>query len=282
MTFHETSQRTPHTPDSALTAAMSWLERTPSGLVHTILLTLPGRLHASQESDLWDESARVLDGDVGSLFVWGSTGWWFAARFEHAIIGGDLTHAWTSFDRPALDSDVHAPPVTQLSREFPPSLVEYCIRSTGQRPGRIILDVFPRAPHLALTIGASVGARVLTAGAITDLYTADPTATTQAPAWVRDSALFDRFYKGLKKQGNCLIYDCKPHASGYARLRIFGREWYAHHVSWMLSHKRVVPQGIPVLHASCQDRRCCRPDHLRLGSTANNLDERWIGKRKDQ
>lgn len=282
MVFHETSIATPHTPDSALHDAMSWLGRTPVGFVHTALLTMPGRLHRDQESSLWEELARVLDPDTGSLWIWGQTGWRFASTFEHAIVTGDLTHAWTAWGRPALDSDVHVPPITQLSREFPPSLVEFCIRSTGQRPGRIILDVFPRAPHLSTSIGASIGARVLSVAPVSDLYTADPTAGNAAPSWVRDSALHDRFFKSLKKQGNCLIFDSKPHVSGYARLRILGREWYAHHASWMLSHRRAIPQGIPVLHASCPDRRCCRPEHLRLGSTANNLDERWVGRRKDQ
>lgn len=170
------------------------------------------------------------------------------------------------------------PAFGSMSREMPPSVVEYAIRAACHGPGRLCLDVFPRAPHIAQSTGREIGARVLSVAPVSDLlYTAGHTA---APAWVRSDAFHTEFYSRLKKQGNCLIYPSEPHRSGYARLRVAGREYYAHHVSWMLTHRKVVPQGIPVLHASCADRRCCRPDHLRLGSVSVNLDERWMGRRR--
>lgn len=273
--FHETSPHE-HTPDAALASALLWLRRTPRGLADVVLCTLPGRLHKGQEIDLYSECYRVL-GENGSLFVWGNSDGLDGLGFEQQLVCGDLTHAWTSWYRPMLNEEVRLPEFNTRSREMPPSVVEYALRATGPASGRLALDVFPRAPHLAQTIGREIGCKVLSVAPVSDLYTASDTA---APAWVRDRWFADDFWKYLKKQGNCLIYPSAQHASGYARLRIGGTEYYAHHVAWMLSHRRVIPQGVPILHASCPDRRCCAPQHLRLGSTAVNLDERWLGKRK--
>lgn len=274
-TYHETTPGS-HTPDSALRDALTWLGRVPGGMADVILLTLPGWLRREQERELYDELYRVLDPDRGSLWIWGSAAGLLGSSLECQLVYGDLTHAWSAWDRPALAEDVALPSFGSLSRECPPSVTEYAIRAAAG-PGRLCLDIFPRAPHISRSIAQQLGARVLTIAPVSDLlYTAPDTAT---PAWVRNSAFHTWFYNCLKTQENCWIYPSKPHASGYARLRVAGTEYYAHHVSWMLSHKRAVPQGVPILHASCADRRCCRPDHLRLGSTVVNLDERWLGRR---
>lgn len=276
MNHYFETKGTEHTPDSALHDAAVWLGRVPSGMADVILLTLPGRLRRHQEAQLFDEIRRVLSPDTGSAFLWGSSAGLAGAGFEAQTVTGDLTHAWSAWDRPALNPDVRLPSFGSLSREMPPSVTEYCLRAAAG-PGCLCLDIFPRAPHVAQSIGREIGARVLSVAPVSDLYTANDTA---APAWVRSDAFHTEFFSRLKKQGNCLIYPSKPHASGYARLRVLGTEYYAHHVSWMLTHKRVIPQGIPLLHASCPDRRCCRPDHLRLGSVSVNLNERWMGRRR--
>lgn len=277
MNHYFETKGTEHTPDSALHDAAVWLGRVPSGMADLILLTLPGRLRRHQESQLFDEVYRVLNSNTGSAFIWGSAAGLAGVGLEHQVVTTDLTHCWSAWDRPVLSEDVRLPSFGSLSREFPPSLVEYAIRAAAG-PGRLVLDIFPRAPHVAQSIGREMGARVLSVGCVADLYTANDTA---APAWVRSDAFHTEFFSRLKKQGNCLIYPSKPHASGYARLRVLGTEYYAHHVSWMLTHKRVIPQGIPLLHASCPDRRCCTPTHLRLGTTSVNLDERWLGRRRE-
>jgi hypothetical protein len=272
--FHEATSGE-HTPDAALGEAMTWLGRTPDGMADVIMLTLPGRLRKQQELDMYAELYRVLDSDTGSLWIWGAAAGLLGSRFECQLVYEDLTHAWTSWDRPRLDPELPLPSFGGMSREMPPSVIEYCLRAAAG-PSRLVIDVFPRAPHVAQSVGREIGARVLTVAPVADLYTAPHTSP---PHWVHSRTFHDWFFNRLEKQGNCLIYPSKPHASGYARLRIAGREYYAHHVSWMLSHRRVVPQGIPVLHASCPDRRCCTPGHLRLGSVEVNLDERWLGRR---
>lgn len=272
MNFYEASSST-HTPDSAVQNALDWLRRTPGGMVDTILLTLPSILRREQTTDLFAELYRVLSSDHGSLWLWGRCGDLARHGFE-CYSYGDLTHAWTSWDRPMLDPH-DLPYIAAYTREMPPSVLEYCLKSSA-RAGALVLDIFPRAPHLSRSLADTLDARILHLAPITDLYTADHTAL---PPFVRDRFFHDHFFNKLKKQGDCLIYPCAPHKSGYGRLRIHGVEYYAHHVSWMLSHRRALPLGIPVLHASCPDRRCCRPDHLRLGATSVNLDERWLGRR---
>lgn len=275
MTFYETTPGS-HTPDSALSDALLWLERTPDGMADVILCTLPGRLRGHQEAQLFADVYRVLNPDTGSAFVWGSNAGLAGAGFETQVVTGDLTHAWTAWERPSLDPDVRLPDFGSMSREMPPSVTEYCLRAAAG-PGRLCLDIFPRAPHVAQSIGREMGARVLSVAPVADLYVSDHTSL---PAWVFNRAFADEFFKTLKKQGNCLIYPSQPHSSGYARLRIAGVQWYAHHVSWMLSHRRGIPPGLPILHASCPDRRCATPRHLRLGTDVINLDERWVGRRR--
>lgn len=277
MNHYFETKGTEHTPDAALRDALLWLGRTPSGMADVILLTLPGRLRRHQEAQLFAELYRVLDRDTGSLWIWGSAAGLAGGGFEAQTVTGDLVHAWTSWDRPARDPDVRLPDFGPMSREMPPSVVEYCLRAAAG-PGRLCFDVFPRAPHVAQSVCQQIGSKVLTIAPVSDLlYTANNTA----PAFVRSNAFADEFWKRLEKQGNCLIYPGKPHTtSGYARLKIGGVEYYAHRVAWMLSHRRGIPDEIPVLHASCPDRRCARPDHLRLGTTAINLNERWLGRRR--
>ena len=44
----------------------------------------------------------------------------------------------------------------------------------------------------------------------------------------------------------------------------------AHRIAWMLHHDQLIPSGRFVLH-SCNNPRCCNPDHLRLGDQAENM-----------
>ncbi len=86
MNHYFETKGTEHTPDSALRDAFLWLSRTPSGMVDVVLLTLPGRLRRAQEQQLFAEIRRVLSGDTGSLFLWGSNAGLAGAGFEAQTI----------------------------------------------------------------------------------------------------------------------------------------------------------------------------------------------------
>lgn len=61
--------------------------------------------------------------------------------------------------------------------------------------------------------------------------------------------------------------------SGYGR---FYPKWkvglYAHRVAWEMANERAIPSGLHVLHR-CDNPRCVRPGHLRIGTRSDNMQD---------
>lgn len=59
--------------------------------------------------------------------------------------------------------------------------------------------------------------------------------------------------------------------TGYGQVRYQGKLWRVHRLSWRLTHGPI-PKGANVLH-NCDNRICCNPEHLFLGTVQDNADD---------
>lgn len=80
-----------------------------------------------------------------------------------------------------------------------------------------------------------------------------------------------------QRMGDCAIWTGTIKGNGYGRIRMAGRYYATHRLSYEL-HKGPIPAGLLVMH-TCDVRACCNPDHLALGTHADNMaDMRLKGR----
>ena len=77
------------------------------------------------------------------------------------------------------------------------------------------------------------------------------------------------------ERGKCWLWRASIDRWGYGQFKPMAgaSPLRAHRVAWEIFNGRDVPDGMSVLH-SCDNPRCCNPDHLRPGTHGENMADK--------
>lgn len=94
----------------------------------------------------------------------------------------------------------------------------------------------------------------------------------------------EEFWNSVDTSTTCWEWQRSVDTGGYGHLNWRGRMSRAHRVAYELANNVTLirsNRNVVVMH-TCDNRRCCNPDHLHLGTHADNMgDMASKGRRKD-
>jgi len=76
----------------------------------------------------------------------------------------------------------------------------------------------------------------------------------------------------VRKPNGCLEWTGAADPDGYGRIYANGKHVLTHRLAWELANGPI-PAGIHVRHFVCDNPPCCDPEHLRLGTHAQNMGD---------
>lgn len=96
----------------------------------------------------------------------------------------------------------------------------------------------------------------------------------------------EAFWKRVKKQDGCWDWQGATSSTGYGSLTFHGRAATAHRVAAFLSglvsdiQAPKNRRGLGFILHSCDNRRCCNPAHMKVGTYADNQLEAYARQRR--
>lgn len=88
----------------------------------------------------------------------------------------------------------------------------------------------------------------------------------------KNVSLYDRLFRYVRKSEGCWLWTGARISTGYGLIRIDGSGRLVHRVAWELHTGQPVPLKLCVLH-KCDTPLCVNPDHLFVGSRADNVHD---------